>query len=172
MAMVVLSSASHIRRKPVNQFLIHQSFVDCFACGVTIFEEVAVGLGTLAYPVVCHPFLTHMVSLYLYYISTYNMTCMTIDRHWAITRPLHYDPEKVRKVMPLILLAIWMFIILTLIAVPVSTIIVDGVCLTGWKIIFNEGVMLYNSIQSFILSLIIPVSIMMVCYARMYLALR
>ena len=105
------------------------------------------------------------------YISTYNMTFMTIERHLAITKPLQYDVDKVRKRLPFVFLFTWVFGIVVLVFVPISTVIKDGMCLTAYRFI-GTILMLYYAPHCFVIALIIPLIIIIVCYTRMFLALR
>ena len=168
---MVLSSCKYLRKKPINRFLIHQSVIDLIACCVTIFEEMSAKLD-LVYPVICQLFLSKICSVMILYVSTYNMTFMTIDRHFAITKPMHYRADKVRRRLPAVFLFTWVFGISVLLFVPVTTVIKDGVCLPAHRLIGTDLWEYYYSPHNFIIALIIPLTIMIVCYTRMFVALR
>ena len=171
LTIVVLCSSQYLRKKPINRFLIHQSVIDLIACCVTIFEEMAAKLN-LVYPVICQLFLSKICSVMMLYVSTYNMICMTIDRHFAITDPLHYDVHKVRRRLPAVFLFTWVFGIGVMLFVPITTVIQDGVCLPAHKLLGTDLWEYYYSPHSFIIALIIPLVIIIICYTRMYVALR
>ena len=170
--MIVLLSAQHLRMKPINRFIIHQSVIDLTACFATILEETLAQLNGVVHPVICHLFLNRMSSGMLLYTSTYNMTCMTIERHLAITNPLHYDVVKVRRRLPAVFACTWIFSIIALLFTPITTVIRNGVCLTAYKMLKTDLFNYYFFPHCFTISLVIPLSIMIVCYTRMYLALR
>ena len=171
MTIIVLSSAKHLRLKPINRFLIHQSIIDLTVCFVTIFEEVIIHLDGMVQPFLCHYVLTKTTTLSILYVSTYNMTFMTIERHLAITKPLHYDVDKVRRRLPFVFTFTWLFGFAVLLFIPVTTVIKNGVCLPAHKMI-GTPLMSYYSPHAFVIALVIPLSVMIVCYARMYIALR
>ena len=171
LTIVVLCSSQRLHKKPINRFLIHQSAIDLIACCVTMVEEVSAKLS-LVYPVICQLFLSKICSVMILYVSTYNMTFMTIDRHLAITKPLHYDVDKVRRRLPAVFLFTWVFGISVLLFVPVTTVIQDGVCLPAHKLLGTDLWEYYYSPHNFIIALIIPLTVMIICYTRMYVALR
>ena len=105
------------------------------------------------------------------YVSTYNMTCMTIERHLAITKPLQYDADKVRRRIPFVFFFTWVLVFAAVVFVPATTVIIGGVCMPGLKM-FGTFLMDYYAPNCFVISLIIPMLIMIVCYTRMFLALR
>ena len=167
--MVVLLSARHLRMKPINRFIIHQSVIDTIACVITILQEVLAQINGAVQPVICHLLLNKMSAIIMLYISTYNMTCMTIERHLAITKPLQYDVDKVRKRLPFVFLLTWLFSITVLLFVPITTAMREGVCITGY---YMRDINYYYGPHCIVIAIVIPLAIMIVCYVRMYLALR
>ena len=123
-------------------------------------------------PGICHLFLSKTASAIALYTSSYNMTALTLERHFAIVDPLGYDPAKVRRRLPLVFLFVWVFCAVALGFVPMSTIYDNnlGICLVTIKLkttVFWD----YISLYVFIIAIAIPLTIMIVCYSRMIHAL-
>ena len=129
----ILMSNPVLRRKPVNMFIIHQSVIDLIVCILTIAEELIIKYGING-QAICHLFLTKIVSSIAMYTSSYNMTALTLERHFAIIDPLHYDLENVRKRLPYVFTFVWMFCIVALGVIPVSTIYKNAICYTAIKL--------------------------------------
>ena len=114
--MIVLLSAAQLRRKPINLFFTHQSFIDCIVCCITIVEEV-----TLVHyngPGVCHFIYSKMLSNVTQYASSYNLTILTVEQHFAIVSPLQYNREKVVKGLPIVFIAEWVLCFCSLLFLP------------------------------------------------------
>ena len=54
--MVVLLSSRSMRRKPINQFLIHQAFIDLISLCFALFEEIIHNMEFMVQPFLCHVF--------------------------------------------------------------------------------------------------------------------
>ena len=115
-------------------FLIHQSVIDTIACILTIVQQILSTYSNTALPVICHLFGTKISSGMVLYVSTYNMIALTIERHSAITNPLHYDADKIRRRIPYVFTCTWIFASSMLLFVPVSTIIRNDKCLMAFKV--------------------------------------
>ena len=127
LTLVVLFSNINLRNKPVNMFIIHQSFIDLIVCIISILEKIVLDFN-LNGQVICHLLRTKVSSQMTMYVSSYNMTALTIERHSAIIDPLHYDPDKVKKRLPYIFILLWIFCIVALGVIPVSTIYDNSTC--------------------------------------------
>ena len=170
---IVLVSSPQLRRKPINLFLIHQSFVDLVACVLTIIEEIiAKNTSAMAYPFVCHYLLTHIASSVAFVISTYNTMLLAVERHSAITKPLQYDSEKVRRRLPFVFGLTWIVCYALFSFVPATTRIIDNVCLVYYTARNNAPLVEYYGIHCFFFTLVLPLFVMIVCYTRMIIALR
>ena len=171
--LTVLLSSKSFRNKPINRFLIHQSFIDLFSCCFTIFEEAISEMKTMmVQPFVCHVFISRMGTGAMFYISTYNMVFLSIERYQAIMNPLKYDNEKVLRRLPFVFLFTWLINMAALSIAPATSVIQNGVCLIGWGIIQSPFLLEYYTTHCFVISFVIPITIMIFCYTKMYLALR
>ena len=169
LTLVVLLSSPILRDKPINLFIIHQSVIDISACIFTLIEECLINNGING-PVICHLFLNKYTSSCTVYVSTYNMAALTIERHFAIQDPLHYDSDKVKKRLPYVFIFLWLFCFAALGHFPVTAVFKDSICYASLKLRqtpFWEWMSLYFTI----IGVGIPLSIMVVCYARMFYAL-
>ena len=112
-----------------------------------------------------------MSSMYALYASTYNLTCLTIERYRAIINPLHYNNEVVLRRLPYIFVSIWLLTCLGTVYIPIATVMKDGVCVMAAKM---RGNWLWDfyPVYSLVIALLIPGLIMVVCYVRMFLVLR
>ena len=172
LTIVVLCSSKQLRVKPINIFLIHQSIIDLLVGLFRILEEVLIKSGVDGTPVICQLFTTEITSAIALYTSTYNITFLTIERFLAITNPLHYDAEKVRRRLPFVFLFNWLFCIGAVIFIPIFTITRDGYCLIVFNIRDHFVIRYYYSPHLFTISLMIPLTVMVFCYTRMFIALR
>ena len=169
LTLVVLLSCPCLRVKPINLFIIHQSFIDIFACVFTLLEEYVIDYK-LNGPFLCHVFLSKYTSVSTMYTSSYNMTALTLERHFAIIDPLHYDSETVRKRLPYIFVFVWLFCFIALGYVPISTVYMDPICFITMKI---KPTPFWDWMSPYIcfIAIGIPLSVMSICYIRMFYAL-
>ena len=169
-AIIVFLSSAQLRKKPINLFFVHQSVIDLAVCAFNIVEEIFIelninGQGT------CHMIISKTLSLIALYTSTYNMTVLTIERHFAIVNPLQYDSEKVIKRLPYIFVGEWIFCSVALSYIPTTTIYRDGSCMVIYHLLSTP---LWDFIAPylFIIAIAIPCLIMVICYSRMLYALN
>ena len=173
LTMIVLASATKLRQKPINIFLIHQCAADGIVCVLALIEEIIgqLSMENMVKPFVCHLILTKMASAMILYVSTYNIVFLTIERFSAIVNPLNYDPEKVRSRLPLLFIFIWLISICFMLFVPIATVIGDGQCQVGVKM-FDTFLWDFYSPYDLTISIGIPLVIMIYCYTRMWFALK
>ena len=102
--------------------------------------------------------------------SSYNLTAMSIERHGAITRQLKYDENVVRRRFPLTMVLVYILVILHMLPTYISSHYVDGAC----RLNLNLQKDLRNSLTyvAMFMDLILPGSIMLVCYIRMAMFLK
>ena len=153
-------------------FQVHQGVIDLGACLVTIFEEILRDVfPTFSGPFICQVFQTKISSIFMMYASTWNLTCLTIERHLAIVNPLEYDAEKVLSRLKWVFLFVWVLSGIGAIYIPVTTVIVDGACLLAYKL-YGKWTWDYYPIHSMLFALFVPAAIMIACYTRMIIALH
>ena len=169
---IVLLSSPKLRRKPVNLFLVHQSFIDLAACCLTIVEEVLAHVHNVNGPVLCHLLLNKMSSVIMMYTSSYNMTGLTIERHFAIVNPLTYNPDKIIRILPFIFIAEWLFCIAVLVPfVPATTAVIGDECIIAHYMRGNWMWTFYGG-YAFVIAIGLPMTVMTICYTRMIIALH
>ena len=167
--LIVLLSNHTLRIKPINLFILHQSVIDLIACIFTVIEEYLLENGING-DVLCHFFHSKYASGAALFTSSYNMTAMTLERHFAVTDPLHYDSNKVRRRLPFIFLSVWLFCYGALGYVPFSTVYASHVCIPTGKLFqttFWDWMIPYVCF----LAIGIPLVVMTVCYSRMFYSL-
>ena len=112
MVCIVILNTRSMRKKPFNIFILHQSFVDTIACLVQlfmqIFNNVNVVTSQKAADIYCKIWLSTLLGWVTIIASTYNLTFLTIERHSAVTKPLHYDQSRVKRRLPFVFLMVWM----------------------------------------------------------------
>ena len=170
LAIIVFLSSAQLRRKPINLFFVHQSIIDLAVCIFNILEEAFIEFSVNGQGI-CHMITAKTLSLIGLYTSTYNMTALTIERHFAIVDPLQYDPEKVIKRLPYIFTGEWLFCSIALSYIPIFTVYRHGSC----KVIHNLlGTPWWDAVAPYlvVVAIIIPMTIMVICYTRMLMALR
>ena len=171
LVIVVLGSSPHLYNKPINRILMHQSFIDAICCAFMLIEEYFVSESGIVAPYVCHYLLTRIFAGIPMYVSTYNIVFMTIERHLAVSNPLKYDSDKVKRRLPYIFVTIWLGSYIALAIVPATTTLHDGQCRVAYHLIGTSWAKYYG-IHCFVLSIVIPIIIMGYCYLRMFLALN
>ena len=133
LTLVVLFSNVTLRNKPINMFIMHQSVIDFIVCMLTITEELIIEFD-ISGQIICHLLRTKIASQMTLFASSYNMTALTLERHFAIIDPLHYDPEKVRKRLPYVFIIVWSFCVIALGVIPVTTIYENSTCYVATRI--------------------------------------
>ena len=166
----VLASSARLIKKPINLFLIHQSFIDLLAC-ICMTAEVLAFRYSPVLAVVCHMMFTRITSNICLTASTYNLTFLVVERSLAITNPFKYDSAKVLRRMPLVYALIWIISIVNFIVVPLSTEIFYGHCFIIKKIMFTSYFSHGFVPHLMIVSFIFPTTMMTVCYTRMFSSL-
>ena len=97
---------------------------------------------------------------------------MTIERHFAIVDPLGYDSSKVRRRLPYVFVGSWLFVLGALVGfVPYSTTIIGDGCIIAYKM-QRRWTWDYYGGHAVAVAIGIPMTVMVVCYTRMILALR
>ena len=171
LTIVVLLSSHHLRAKPINRFLVHQSTLDLCACILTFMEELTSKYPVMHSPFLCHYILSKILSGSFMFMSTYNVVVLTIERYLAISDPLKYDSAKVLKRLPFVFVAIWIFVFSVTSIVPATTVIKNGVCLLGYRA-RNHWLLTYYGYHALFFAMVFPLIILIYCYARMIVALR
>ena len=149
---------------------MHQAFIDMMACAFTIVNEVLSVLN-IDGPVICHLVTSDGPVTIALYTSSYNFVILTIERHFAIVNPLHYNSEKLKKRLPLIFIAEWVIVWLLFTVFAASNVYENGTCILIKRL---HGTIFMDIIPAYlvILSIGIPVPTMIICYARMLNVLR
>ena len=126
-------SSSKIRSKPVNIFIIHQSIIDTLVCivtiSVTVYHDVYAidpGTGRLIF---CCVMMPRNPMWTVIQCSGYNLMFLTLERYWAITNPLNYNPDKVVNRIPVIFAAIWIIAILVMLPNSLLCSVINDQCI-------------------------------------------
>ena len=96
--MFVLLSSHELRRKPVNLFISHQSFVDFWALVLTLLINTVKNMSD--HPdgwfktLLCKMFYSNSIMWSVIHVSGYNLTFLTLERYWAVK--VRYRAVKVR----------------------------------------------------------------------------
>ena len=170
LAIFVFFSGRQLTQKPINLFFIHQAFIDMMACAFTILNESLIKFR-IDGPGICHLSTNSVLSSVAIYTSSYNFVILTIERHFAVVNPLHYNSEKLRKRLPLVFIGEWAILCLLFAVIPATTVYQNGRCILFKRLhgtIFMDLITPYL----FILSIGIPLPTMIICYARMFNVLR
>ena len=168
----IIVNSKSLRCKPINMILAHQAFVDIMVCVVTIVEEVAANyVVNPAIPFLCHYILTKTTNTLCFFTSTYNITLLSIERYLAIIDPMNYDTEKVKKRLPYVFIGEWLLCGVAFMIVPYHTIIRNGKCLMGYRMIGTFLWDLYSPYE-FSLAFALPLIISLYCYSRMLVCLH
>ena len=107
-----------------------------------------------------------MLSNVTQYASSYNLTILTVEQHFAIVSPLQYNREKVVKRLPIVFIAEWVLCSCSLLFLPFTTMFQGDHCYISIKI---YGTVYFDLIPpySLLIAIGIPVTVMLTCYARM-----
>ena len=153
-------------KKPINVFFTHQAFIDLVACILVVVRETLVSLDIQGPAGVCHLIWTNTLTWIVLYTSSYNFLMLTIERHFAIVNPFGYHADKVMKRLPLIFTAEWVLMSLAWLWVSVTTVYEDGRCIISKRLYGTVG-LLVGSQFLFVIAFVIPLPILLFCYARM-----
>ena len=123
-------------------------------------------------PGVCHIFISGFSSAFTLNASTYNLTFLIIERQLAIINPLQYDTGKVMKRLPFVFLVVWLFSAAAWVIVPATTAIKYHFCFVIFHIYYTFVWEHYFSPHVIVVTVVLPVVIMVVCYIRMFIALK
>ena len=166
---IVLLSSVKLRQKPINLILVHQAVVDCIACMMTLMEEFMEQFGKQysSKPFICHYIISKVLSGSVMYVSSYNIMLLSIERCYAIMKPLQYDSSRVKKRLPLLFVTNWCFNFLILCIIPATTIILGGHCFVGYKLMTTHWGNFYSLYEIFF-GIILPTCVSVVCYWKMF----
>ena len=171
----VLLSSSRIRSKPVNIFIIHQSTVDALVCivtiAVTIYNDITVipaGVGQLLF---CSIMIPRNPMWAVIQCSGYNLMFLTLERYWAITKPLQYDQHKVMKRLPVLFAACWVIAVASVVPNSIFHRVVNGSCIPFYVI---PGPWKIKVLGSYVIgiSCVVPAGVMIWAYVAIGLSLH
>ena len=170
LAIFVFFSGRQLTQKPINLFFMHQAFIDMMACVFTILNDVLFMFNIVG-PGICHLLTSDVLATIPLYTSSYNFVILTIERHFAVVNPLHYNSEKLKKRLPLIFIAEWAVVSILLSIFSATTVYENGTCILIKRM---HGTIFMDIIPPYlvIFSIGIPVPTMIICYARMLNVLR
>ena len=174
-AFVMLSSAD-MRQKPCNLFMIHQSIIDLLACVFTLIGEFygKVSLGkdpSLKENLFCYIFLSSGVMWSFIHLSGYNLMFLTLERYWAIKKPLQYSSNSVKRRLPYVFIAAWLIGFASLFPNFTTSRIVDGKCRAQYDI---KSAVILNLMTPYFFSVScgIPGTVMLYAYISIGLSLK
>ena len=175
MSIVILLSSAELRRKPVNRFIINQSFIDLGACVISIFIKIYDSLDIVPFGISQEVFCRLWVSTYMFWVmavaSAYNLTFLTIERFLAITSPMQYNIDDVNKRLPFVLALAWLLGFIFPFVNICITYVDNQACLFTYK--YNPDIIGdLIPIYFFIIDCGIPAIIMVFAYIKMGLVLR
>ena len=105
-------------------------------------------------------------------VSTYNMVVLAAERQFAITRPFLFNPDKVFKLLPYIFTAEWLVVMGALVILPLGTEFENGHCAVSKGFQNSNAFLQYIPIYHIMVILVIPISVMVVCYGRSWYYLK
>ena len=171
----VLLSSAQIRSKPVNIFIIHQSIIDTCVCVVTIlthhFHSMDLIPTSSGRWFICTMWLTKSIMWSCMQCSGYNLMFLTLERYWAITNPLKYDADKVRKRIPFVFIACWIIAFLTIAPNSAFNRIVNGQC-RAFYVITESWMLKVLSAYFLLVACVVPGGVMIGAYAAIGLSLK
>ena len=175
-AMAVLLSSKELRSKPVNLFMIHQSFIDFWACMIMILTRMYASYtydshNTITDILMCRFWQTRNILWGVVHSSGYNLMFLTLERYWAITKPLKYDPNRVLGRLPFIFVSTWIIGIVTMLPKITTSRVHNSNCIPYLDI--RSAVLMKLLTPYFAcVSSVIPASVMIYSYAVMWAALQ
>ena len=105
LTIIVLLSTKELREKPINLFMAHQSVVDGILLLLTICNKTvnftSISNSGISGQLLCSVFTSNALTSGFLHASGFNLMFLTIERYWAITKPLKYDSSKVLRVCTL-----------------------------------------------------------------------
>ena len=96
---IIFMSSKYLRSKPVNLFLINQSFLDMVATLIMVLHFNLDLKWDFLHPslqhVLCNVWNNALCYVLVFCASGYNLVALSYERFLAITKPFEYDAEKV-----------------------------------------------------------------------------
>ena len=167
-AAVILCTPS-MRRKNFNIFILHQTFVDCIAClnvfFLQFFDDITRISNSVAADIYCRVWVATSLMWITILASTYNLVSMSIERHQAVTKPLQYNEEEVKRRIPFIFILVWVLAFAVFSPDFIYSRIVDGECRAN----IDMPQKVYEALFFFWMfaTTIIPSVVMVLCYTHM-----
>ena len=169
--LIAILTSPKMRAKPFNILIVHQSWIDLFACVCAFLVQIVEpGYTGIIGHMVCQIW-SSMYLLWVFFVaSSYNLTAIAIERYLAITRPLQYDEESVLRRMPFVFVVVWLIGFVFDLPEALLSKAVSGECVLYYNLSYTYQVVL-NIFYS-LLSPVVPLIIMAYCYAVIAITLR
>ena len=120
--------------------------------------------------IACHIFYSMSLGAFIIQASSYNLAVIAIERYLAISRPLQYHEDIVRKRLPWVLLLVWL---VSVVAIALEAAFA-GISPEGECILYHGKSLGYQylaNIYGIIFMTLIPVIIMVCAYASIAITL-
>ena len=174
LAFLVLISSKQLRQKNINIFLLHQAFIDLIVFTFDIGPRFTSDYTVLPWAIRefgCRMWFSFVLRTGSFNVSGYNLMFLTLERYWAVTKPLSYDETKVRKRLPFVFLASWVCGFGSVFPKIVTTRIVDlGPTITVcWPYIDIKSKLNFTLTSAYymLMACAIPSIVMVYCYIVM-----
>ena len=174
---VVILSASTMRKQLTNAYIINQSVIDSlialFLILTTMFEDDGRVYRTLADDIFCKMWLTKLWLWGLFVSSTYNLLALTLERYLAVVHPIWHKTKMTRKKAAASVVFIWLFGPAYNMAymIPTSGTTEDGHCVlyTMWpSTLWQRAV----GVLTIFMQFFCPLFLLIFFYTKMVLVLR
>lgn len=156
--------------------MVNQSGIDLCACVVSLMSEYFNSFDMMPenYGILRNFYCTFWLSTYIIWSlccsSVYNLMFLTIERFYAITKPMQYNPDAVYKRLPFILTTAWLSGFALSFMVAMFFEIVDGQC--ALTVIYRYPTLFKSMTPYYIIALVmIPSTVMIFAYVKMGLFL-
>ncbi|XP_072030441.1 galanin receptor 2b-like [Amphiura filiformis] len=156
-----------------STLILNQSIIDLCTSVVFVILKFASGIAVRSsnwFSVVCYIWISEFPFWSLSYASTFNLTLLSLERYFAICRPIKHKSAFTKLRAKLYCMIVWAIGFVLQVYLPtVHHIAEDRQCLFAWP---NKAAQKFVGSYVFFLEYFIPLFIIIGSYASIWLALR
>lgn len=173
---VLIRQRKQFLRRNCYKFILHQSLVDfiasVFMVLTTAFHQMTGLPETLYYEVRCRVWLTNLFLWGPFMVSSYNLCAMTIERYFAVLKPVAYKTSPKNVIFTVGVISVWSIgMIFNALMKIITSDVVEGRCrvLYNWS---SPQARQGFGIFTIVLEYFVPLLILIFCYSHMIYLLR
>lgn len=169
----VITGSKKMREKPSNALILNQSCIDAMASLALMAIHLShnENLSGMSGQVFCKVWLSQWLIWGSFMASTYNLVALTLERFFGVVYPIFHKQHVTLNKAIIAAIAAWFIGMVYSIYQVFTAMVENGHCarLSNWPSdLFNQVFGIVNTFVEFL----IPLIAMVICYARMAIALK